>query len=76
MVVLSSGLMRLCQVESPLQEKGVDSLLSCMARTLELALQFVRCDTVTVSTNQINNIIIYNKLYNFRLSLWNLNCEF
>ena len=53
MLAFSGVWMRLCQVESPLQEKAWLVCEANMVRTFEFVLHFVRCVTVTVSPNQI-----------------------
>ena len=63
--------MRLCQVESPLQEKMVWIVCKAdMAHTFEFVLHFVRYDTVTVSPNQIIIVIISINLHYVFLNLF------
>ena len=61
MLALSGVWMRLCQVESLLQERVWLVCKADMARTFEFVLHFVGCVTVTVSPNQIIIIIIIDR---------------
>ena len=59
-LLIADMLMRLCQVESPLQK--ADSLARVTAPTFEFILHFVMCDMVSVTKSVILKMSISSTL--------------